>query len=142
MNTDGLFSIVNTTRKRFQMFGALGGGRLAYRLCDMPDSDSLASFLRALRKRHGRTLLFAGNASCHKSKKVRDEPDGTGSDIVPEYFLPHAPEPSPVEGQLRTAKKAVANRMHEGVDGMKDPVRRMLGTREIPVAKMSHYLIV
>jgi len=51
----------------------------------------------------------------------------------------YTPELNPVEVQWDIIKKAAANTLYAGTEAMKS-VRRMLRTKEIGVAEMSHYL--
>ena len=85
-------------------------------------------------------LLFADNASYHKSKAMQKKLEEFGGDIIIKYFPPYTPELNPTEGQWRILKKATANTLYGTVDGMKKSMRRMMHSGEIRVAKMSGYL--
>ena len=83
--------------------------------------------------------MWAGNASYHKSGKVREELARYRGRIVPRYFPPYTPEPSPAEARWRGIKET-ANTLYEGTEAMKKSIGAMLGNGEVRVVKMVDHL--
>ena len=64
---------INYTREKFHSFGALGNNNVfCCRFYDVTNTDSFLDFLKLLQKQFGKKLLlFADNASYHKSNSVK-----------------------------------------------------------------------
>ena len=96
-------------------------------------------FLGRVRKRFGPVLMFADNASWHKSASVRRYVKKCG-DIRMVHFLPYTPELSCIEPQWRVMKNAAGNRVYRDTGEMEESIRTMIRRREIIPVKMSDYL--
>jgi len=132
---------VSLSRKRFYSYGALKSGVFHCRFYDKNNTDPFAGFLAGLRSRFGRVLLFVDNASYHKSARIKERLAEWDGDVLIRYLPPYTPELNPAGVQWRMIKKAAANTLYAGTDAMKKSVRRMLRTKEVGVAEMSHYLL-
>jgi len=130
---------VSLSRKRSCSYGALKSGVFHCRF-DKNNTDSFIDFLAGLRYRFGRVLLFLDNASYHKSARLKERLAEWDGDVLIRYLPPYTPELNPVEVQWDIIKKAAANTLYAGTEAMKS-VRRMLRTKEVGVAEMSHYLL-
>ena len=131
---------ISLSRKRFYSFGALTGSRFYCMFYDRANSTSFGDLLDRLHRKCGKILLFADNASYHKSRAVQKKLREFGGDVVIRHLPPYTPELNPTEGQWRITKKATANTLYGTVDEMKESMRRMMRSGEIKVAKMSGYL--
>lgn len=106
------------------------------------NSDSFCDFLKLLHEIFGKVLLFADNASYHKSGKVQETLRDLKKTVIIKYLPPYTPELNPVEWQWSMIKKATANTLYKNTDEMKESIRRMLESGEVKAAKMSGYLLV
>ena len=130
------------SKQRFYTFGALGCGIVHYTFHDKANSDSFLEFLESAYDKFGKFVMFLDNASYHKSKKIQEGLKKFGNDIILEFFLPYTPELNPVEGQWKTQKQHVANRIYSSIKDMQEAIGRMYASGEIKVVKMHDYLNV
>jgi len=131
---------VNHTREKFCSFGVLGASQFRYRFYDRANSDSFIDFLKSLRKKYGKVLLFADNVAYHKSNKVKRYLGSTNGDIVVIHFPSYTPELNPIEVQWREIKKNLGNQFFADMEQMKARINDLLKTGDVPVVKMYEYL--
>ena len=110
------------------------------RFFDEANSDSFVAFLKVLQKRFGKLLLFADNASCHKSERVIDYINSANGDIIPAHFPKYAPELNPIGIQWREIKKCVSNAFFAACEDMKASIRSTLRRKEVKIVKLFQYL--
>ena len=129
------------SNKRFYSMGLLGNGTLYHRFYDKANTENYVDFLRHAYGECGRIVIFTDNASIHKSKALRRFLDEMGGRIKIYYFPPYTPELNPIEPQWKVHKKATGNRIYESVEEMQESLRMMHERKEIPIVKMSAYLV-
>lgn len=56
------------------------------------------------------------------------------------HLPPRTPQPSPIEVEWRKIKTAVAD-IFDGLDRMRDAIRRMIRNGEMPIVKMLDWLL-
>ena len=70
-------------------------------------------------------LYFTGfymvldNASCHKSKTIREYVESAGDDIALEFLPPYTPQLNPIETAWRDLKRRLAGRHFRSTDELK-----------------------
>ena len=131
---------VSLSRKRSCSLGALRAGGSGCRSCEKANRHAFIDMPGHLRHKHGRIIVFPGNAAYHKSAGVRKFVDACGGDIILEYLPEYTPELNPAEGQWRLLRKATANVLYEGTREMMDSMWAMLGGGEVRTAKLNTYL--
>ena len=70
----------------------LDHNKFHFMLYDELNSDMCADFLRCVHRRFGKTLIFADNASWHKSKTVIEELKSLKGEIKIKHFLSYTLE--------------------------------------------------
>ena len=85
---------INYTREKFQSFGALGNNAVFFcRFYDKSNTNSFLDFLKSLQKQFGKKpLLFADNASYHKSNPVKEFLKTSKGKVFISYFPTYTPE--------------------------------------------------
>lgn len=131
---------INFTREKFCSFGALGDGSFHCKFYKKTNSDSYIDFLKTVQKKYGKVLLFADNAAYHKSNKVKSYLDSVKNDVKVIHFLKYTPELNPIEIQWREIKKNLGNQFFVNTDEMKQCIRKLLKTGDVPVVKVFKYL--
>ena len=131
---------ITLSRQRFTVLGILGSGTLYFRFYEKTNSDAFIDFLKHAYKEYGKFYLIVDNASCHKSKKVKQFLEEMDDKIILDYLPPYTPELNPIEIQWRVMKKALGNQVFESADAMKDALENMFRAKEFPVVKTYKYL--
>ena len=98
-------------------------------------------FLKVLRRKYGKVLLFVDNASYHRAALVREQLAEWNGDVVLRFLPPYTPELNRIEGQWRGFKKATANRLYRTIGELQKSIRVMLRRGEIRICQMSDCLI-
>ncbi len=135
-----VYTPVSLSRKRFYAIGALSKNGFDCLFYDKANTGTFFDFLKTLRCKYGRVLLFVDNASYHKSAELKRKMAKWKKDVVIKYLPPYTPELNNSEGQWRGCKKAVANCLYKTVGGMQKSLRAMLRRGEIKVVKMNKWL--
>ncbi len=132
-----VYTPVSLSRKRFYVIGALSRNRFDYRFYEKANTGTFYKFLRTLRRKYGKVLLFVDNASYHKSAELNRKMAKWNGDVVLKYLPPYAPELNNSEGQWRGFKKATSNCLYKTVKEMQRSLRSMTRRGEIKVVKMN-----
>ena len=123
------------SRKRFCTIGALGNGTLYCRFYDKAKTENFTDFPRHLYEEYSRFVIFLDNTSYHKSGTLQEFLDGMNDEIIICYFPSYTPELNPAEGQWKSFRKAIWNRLYEGAVDMQRSINAMLREKEIPIVK-------
>jgi len=126
--------------ERFYVYGGLTKDDFIYGYHDRANSAAFIEFLKLLREKLGKVMVLVDNASPHKSKKTKEYVESCNGDVVLVYQLPYTPELNPVEGQWKTIRKCVGNRLFENVEKMQAAITKMLENGECKIVKMYDYL--
>ena len=57
------------------------------------------------------------------------------------HLPPRTPQPSPIEVEWREIKAAIADIFFDGLDRMRDAIRRMIRNGGMPIVKMLDWLL-
>ena len=68
-------------------------------------------FLEWIRRDHPKFYMVLDNASCHKSKMIREYVESAGDDITLEFLPPYTPQLNPIETAWRDLKRRLAGRI-------------------------------
>ena len=134
-----VFAPSNLSKERFYSIGALSANGLDCRFYKKA-KYTFIRFLKVLRRKYGRVLLFVDNASYHRAALVREQLAEWNGDVVLKFLPPYTPELNKIEGQWRGFKKATANRLYQTVGEMQKSIRVMLHRGEIKICEMGGYL--
>ena len=132
---------VTLSRRKMHVFGALGDGEFYFRFYDWQDSKAFLSFLRYLHHRFGPVLVFADNASWHRSAAVRDGLREFNGEVKLMYYPPHTPELNSAEPQWNVMRNAIGNRVYGDTREMARSIRTMIRKKVIFPVKLSDYLV-
>ncbi len=133
---------VNFSKKTTKMIGAVGANSCHFHFCERAGSDDVIALLETLRRRHGRVFVILDNAKAHKSKAVREYPEGARGTVAPRYLPPYTPQHNPIEVLWREIKRAVAGRYFEGgFDQMRRSIIRMISGGEVCVPRLFGYML-
>ena len=134
-----VFAPSNLSKERFYSIGALSANGLDCRFYKKA-KYTFIRFLKVLRRKYGRVLLFVDNESYHRAALVREQLAEWNGDVVPKFLPPYMLELNKIEGQWRGFKKATANRLYQTVGEMQKSIRVMLHRGEIKICEMGGYL--
>ena len=134
-----VFAPSNLSKERFYSIGALSANGLDCRFYKKA-KYTFIRFLKVLRRKYGKVLLFVDNASYHRAALVGEQLAEWNGDVVPKFLPPYMLELNKIEGQWRGFKKATANRLYQTVGEMQKSIRVMLRRGEIKICQMSDYL--
>ena len=123
------------------MIGALGEGTLDLQFRDDLSVGSYVELVERLRRRYGKVGIIADNAGALTGREMRKCLDGAGGDMEMLHLLPHTPQLNPIEVEWREIKAAIADIFFDGLDRMRDAIRRMIRNGEIPIVKMFDWLL-
>lgn len=130
----------NYTRDKFHAFGALGNGELYCQFYERTNQDAFIDFIEALRKKHGRLLLFFDNARWHTGQKVQQYLLRMERDIKTALFPSYSPELNPIEIQWREIRKALGNKFFRDTEEMIEYMFNIVPTSAVPMIKLFDYL--
>ncbi len=109
---------------------------------DKSNTDSFLDFIKSLQKQFGKKLLlFADNASYHKSKPIKNHIKISKKKIKIKYFPPYTPELNPIEIQWREEKKGIANTFFANKSEMEKHMQKRLDNGDVKVVKIFKYLM-
>jgi transposase len=124
--------VVLTTgsHKKTCIFGALSmSGRQLFRQYDRINQETLLRFLKELRRKYGRFLLF-WDKYLHRDKRMKEFMKENKGRIKAIYFPNATPELNPVEECWKQCKNAiVANKIYPGFEEMRRAVSEYLRKR-------------
>ncbi len=129
----------NLSNERFYSIGALSANGLDCRFYKKA-KYTLIKFLKVLRRKYGKVLLFVDNASYHRAGLVREQLTEWNGDVVLRFLPPYTPELDPVEIQWRAIKRRLPAKVFETLDDMERPVQRLPAKREVLPVKLFKYL--
>ncbi len=134
---------INYTREKFQSFGALGNNGVFFcKFYDKSNTDSFLDFLKSLQKQFGKKLLlFADNASYHKSVRVKEFLKASKRNVIIRYFPAYTPELNPIEVQWREEKNGNANTFFANGTEMRKHMQKRLDNGDVRVVKLFKYLM-
>ena len=132
---------VNHSKQSVHMIGALGEGTLDLQFHDDLSAGSYVELVERLRRRCGKVGIIADNAGALTGREVRKCLDGAGGDVEMLHLPPHTPQLNPIEVEWREIKAAIADIFFDGLDRMRDAIRRMIRNGEIPIVKMFDWLL-
>ena len=122
------------------MFEALSSDGFVCRFYDKADSHSMVRFLRELRRKYGRMVIFTDNAGIHKARDVLDFVRECRGDVVIRHYPSYTPQLNKVENQWLNIRRFTANRLFGSLDEAKKFIRRGLWNRQIKIVEISDYL--
>ena len=73
--------------------------------------ETFQEFLEEIRRDRPRFCMILDNASCHKSKAVREYVEFTRGNIELEFLPPYAPQLNPVEGRVEGPQEAAGRQV-------------------------------
>ena len=132
---------VNYSRKSTNILGALGNGALHIEYHDNLKADSYISLIENVVKKYGKVGIVADNAKAIVGKDVTHYINSTDGAVEMIHFLPHTPQPNPIEIEWREIKRAVADIFFGGLDELQEAITRMLANEEIAIVKLYDWLI-
>ena len=94
--------------RSIRMFGAMSKDRLLIKAVDSANSETFQEFLEEIRRDHPKFYMVLDNASCHKSKTIREYVESAGDDIALEFLPPYTPQLNPIETAWRDLKRRLA----------------------------------
>ena len=105
--------------RSIRMFGAMSEDRLLIKAVDSANSETFQEFLEEIRRDHPKFYMVLDNASCHKSKTIREYVESAGDDIALEFLPPYTPQLNPIETAWRDLKRRLAGRHFRSTDELK-----------------------
>ena len=132
---------VNHSKQSIHMIGALGDGTLDLQFHDGLSAGSCVGLVEHLRRRYGKVGIIADNAGSLTGRDMRKCLDGADGDMEILHLPPHTPQLNPIEVEWREIKAAIADISFDGLDGMRDAIRRMIRNGEMPIVKMFDWLL-
>lgn len=123
------------------MIGALGDGTLDLQFHDDLSAGSYVELVKHLRRRYGKVGIIADNAGALTGREMRECLDDTDGTVEMLHLPPRTPQLNPIEVEWREIKAAVADIFSDGLDRMRDAIRRMIRNGEIPIVKMFDWLL-
>ena len=132
---------VNHSKQSIHMIGALGDGTLDLQFHDDLSAGSYVDLVKHLHRRYGKVGIIADNASALTGRDMRKCLDDAGGDVEILHLPPRTPQLNPIEVEWREIKAAIADIFFDGLDRMRDAIRRMIRNGEIPIVKMFDWLL-
>ena len=86
--------------------------------------------------------IIADNASALTGVTMRRCLDDSGGDIEILHLPPHTAQLNPIEVEWKEIRAAIIDIFFDGLDSMRDAIRRMIRNREIPIVKTFDWLLV
>ena len=108
--------------RSIRMFGAMSEDELPIKIVDSTNSETFQEFLKEIRQDHPKFYMVLDNASCHKSKMIREYVESAGDDIAFEFLPPYTPQLNPIETMWRDLKRRLAGRYFKSTDELKRAV--------------------
>ena len=96
---------ITFSTKSIRMFDAMSKDRLLVKAVDATNSEVFREFLEEIRWDHPKFYMVLGNASCHKSKTIREYVESAGDDMAFEFLPPYTPQLNPIETAWRDLKR-------------------------------------
>ena len=131
----------NHSKQSIHMIGALGDGTLDLQFHDDLSAGSYVELVEHLRRRYGRVGIVADNAGALTGRGMRKCLDGADGAVEILHLPPRTPQPSHIEVEWREVKAAVTDIFFDGLDRMRDAIRRMIRNGEMPIVKMFDWLL-
>ena len=132
---------VNHSKQSIHMIGALGDGTLDLQFHDDLSAGSYVELVEHLRRRYGKVGIVADNAGALTGRGMRKCLDDADGAVEMLHLPPRTPQLNPIEVEWREIKAAVADIFFDGLDRMRDAIRRMIRNGEIPIVKMFDWLL-
>ena len=129
--------LVNGSKKKVTMFGAVSGLQKILMYADKSNLKNFKKFLKKLSKKVGLCVLVLDNASWHKSKKAIRYAEKLG--IVLYFLPPYSPELNPIEQLWKWIKLNITYRLYLDMDDVKCAIRRFVKGCDFYV-NMDHFL--
>lgn len=104
-------AFVNPECRRLHVFGARSSRAFVFSFCMRKSQKKFVEFLRRMKKRWGRVLLFIDNAPYHRGKLVRSFLCRNRKTFRLVRFPKYTPELNPVEQCWKPARRRLANRL-------------------------------
>ncbi|MEM2760138.1 MAG: transposase [Nitrososphaerales archaeon] len=97
-------------------------------------------FIEALRRKHGKLLLFFDNARWHTGQKVQEYLSKMKDEIKAVLFPKYSPELNPIETEWREIRKALGKRFFSNTGEMIEYMQKVIPTQAVSLIKLFDYL--
>jgi hypothetical protein len=133
------FVKISHANESTNVFGARSKKSFVYSFSKKKRQPQFIRFLKKLRLRWGKLLLFVDGAKAHKGAQVREYLRQHRKSVKLSYFPKCSPEENPTEQCWKPGRNALANRVLPSLDAAKYHLRKTFNsTKELP--KMFQYL--
>ena len=117
---------IGFSTKSVRLIGIMGEDVLYVRTVESTNSETFIDFLKDVRQKHPEFYMVLDNASCHKSRAVKECVEGTNGAIDLEFFPPYTPQLNQIENVWRDLKRRLAGRYFRSVDDLKKAIMGIL----------------